>query len=182
MGNRANVVFEFEGDISPTIYLHWNGGPESVYAFLAEMDRRGVTNPARFVQIVGEFFDGHKGEHTDMSVYLTHAPEAITPEAINKVPTDDGDNGFYVVSRDGDDWKVRRFTLDYKGPGEKDEHGFHVHGTPMREWTPEQVAQEHETAMKSDYGPDIAKAFIAWDVADAVAHAKAEAKELASAK
>jgi hypothetical protein len=63
MGNRAIIAFEGE----PTaIYLHWNGGPESVYAFLdyaeqhAGMQRGwddGYT-VARLVQIIGNFFGG----------------------------------------------------------------------------------------------------------------------------
>lgn len=65
MGNRAFVVFENEGStkFSPAIYLHWNGGPESVYAFLDLLDRYKVTadqeyEAARFVQIVGNFIGG----------------------------------------------------------------------------------------------------------------------------
>jgi hypothetical protein len=34
MGNRAYVVFESGNERSPAIYLHWQGGPESIYAFL----------------------------------------------------------------------------------------------------------------------------------------------------
>ena len=62
MGNRATVIFQAQDTISPAIYLHWNGGPESVYQFLDELDRRKVRGDAdyeaaRFVKIVGEFFD-----------------------------------------------------------------------------------------------------------------------------
>ena len=66
MGNRAIVIFsdKEEKNILPAVYLHWNGGPESIYAFLDELDRRKVGDnrhyeTARFIQIVGEFMDEH---------------------------------------------------------------------------------------------------------------------------
>lgn len=34
MGNRAVISFD-ENDNATGVYLHWNGGPESVLAFLA---------------------------------------------------------------------------------------------------------------------------------------------------
>ena len=40
MGNRAAVVFTKGEEISPAVYLHNNGGPESIYSFLAELNRR----------------------------------------------------------------------------------------------------------------------------------------------
>ena len=44
MGNRANIIFtnSDESVLSPAIYLDWNGGAESIYAFLDEMDRRNI--------------------------------------------------------------------------------------------------------------------------------------------
>jgi hypothetical protein len=64
MGNRAYVVFESGIERSPAVYLHWNGGPESIYAFLAALKRYGADrhNPsyscARFVQLVGNTLGG----------------------------------------------------------------------------------------------------------------------------
>jgi hypothetical protein len=71
MGNRATVIFaptDAEANvltISPAIYLHWNGGPESIYAFLDELNRRncrpdGSYEAAVFIAIVREFFDQEK--------------------------------------------------------------------------------------------------------------------------
>lgn len=71
MGNRACVIFTnridgaesgHDREYSPCIYLHWNGGPESIYGFLAGLERREIGGDvayaaARFTQIVGEFFD-----------------------------------------------------------------------------------------------------------------------------
>jgi hypothetical protein len=156
MGNRGNVVFVAGERISPTIYLHWNGGPESVYAFLRELDRRGVRadgeyEAARFVQIVGEFFDysGTEPQHSGLSLGIIAGPTAITPEALAEVFTDAGDNGFYVVERgSGEPLKrettVRRFS-----------------GFPLKELTPEEVAEEKLDAELNivKHGPDIAKFF-----------------------
>jgi hypothetical protein len=127
MGNRANVVFVAgqgkNQTISPAVYLHWNGGPESVYAFLDELDVRGVRadgeyEAARFVQIVGEFFD--EDYHSTLSLGILGGPKAITATALDKLPTDSGDNGFYIVRRDDRDPAkriVRRFLNRAVGDG-----------------------------------------------------------------
>lgn len=41
MGNRANIIFANEKltDFSPVIYLHWNGGLESIVGFVEVMKR-----------------------------------------------------------------------------------------------------------------------------------------------
>lgn len=134
MGNRANVVFTANGRISPAIYLHWNGGPESVYAFVAELDRRGCRadaeyEAARFVQVAGDFFDSGTYGAGTLSLGVVNGPKEITPEAIGKVPTDSSDNGFYVLDRTGGATQVRRFTDD-----------------DMQEMSPEEVAREYNTA------------------------------------
>jgi hypothetical protein len=63
MGNRALIVFKACGVTSPAISLHWNGGPESVYAFIDALGRYGVRvdanyEAARFIQIAGNFLGG----------------------------------------------------------------------------------------------------------------------------
>ena len=140
MGNRANVVFESEqGTISPCVYLHWNGGAESIYPFLDELDKRqvradGFYDAARFVQLVGEFFDPDT-----LSLGITNGPSAITPEALAKVQTDPGDNGFYIVTKHGEGYKVRRFK--WKG----------ITARTFWELTPEQVEAERAAAYAHDY-------------------------------
>lgn len=119
MGNRANVIFCNGERISPCIYLHWNGGPDSVYAFLEELDRRKVRpdaeyEAARFCQLVGEFFDQRK-ELGGLSLGVLNGPSEISVEALGRLMTDQGDNGFYVVNRtlpmpDG----MRRFRATYR--------------------------------------------------------------------
>lgn len=155
MGNRANVVFTDGEEFSPAIYLHWNGGPESIYAFLSEMDRRKIRTgdvmyeSARFCHIVGDFFDQDNigGLSLGLANGLANGPENDTPEAFAKVKTDSGDNGFYLVQRitngQGVKTKVRRFT------------GY----DEIKEWDELAVRREFEEAMKDDYIPEIAAAF-----------------------
>ena len=144
MGNRANVVFVSGDVISPAVYLHWNGGPESVYAFLAEMDFRGIrtSDPAyeaaRFTQIVGEFMDKDGFETT--SVGITNGPSELTTEGMEAVFTDAGDNGFYVTDRA--EGTMRRWT-----------------GFKLEEWQADMVAEEKARAEAHDYASGIAEAF-----------------------
>lgn len=83
MGNRAVVQFE-DGT---GIYLHWNGGPESVLAFLDAAKKLGVrTNEdygvARLVQIIGNWFGG------SLSLGVGQA---------DGLDRDNHDNGTYLV-------------------------------------------------------------------------------------
>lgn len=88
MGNRAVIAL---GD-KPTsigIYLHWNGGPESVKAFLdatrtLTKARGGDSQytPARLIQVIGNFFGGSD------SLGIGH---------VGGMDTDNGDNGAYIV-------------------------------------------------------------------------------------
>lgn len=110
MGNRAVVMFEdnvHTNDKYVGVYLHWNGGPDSVYAYLDYMKTKGIgsgDNPytrARFVQIVSNFFGGTTSIGVD-AYYLK--------EACNV-----GDNGLYVVQ-----WRGNSYTVDrYVGNVEK---------------------------------------------------------------
>ena len=64
MGNRATVFFTDDGKaIEAGIYLHWNGGAESVYTFLDYAKSKGVRTDAvycmaRMCQIIGNYFGG----------------------------------------------------------------------------------------------------------------------------
>lgn len=139
MGNRAHVIFVEGNTISPAVYLHWNGGAESVYGFLDELDRRNVRadgeyDCARFIQLIGEFFDQETiGSH---SLGVVNGPTEITLEALT--PYDHGDNGIYVVSRGNGKRIVRRFLA-----GWDDENGELL---PLREQTPEEVESERKVA------------------------------------
>lgn len=120
MGNRAAVVFTDKShkEISPAIYLHWNGGPESIYAFLDELTRRKCRHDvqyaaARFTHIVCDFFDADEAGST--SIGLMPAPTAITEEVLAELAGAADDNGVFIVFPDKS-WglTVRRFTFDYK--------------------------------------------------------------------
>ena len=61
MGNRAGINFEDHKGIS--LYIHWNGSPESVLAFIEYTGRHmSVRSPLDFVarlsQVIGNFFGG----------------------------------------------------------------------------------------------------------------------------
>lgn len=151
MGNRANIVFvdKSEERVSPNIYLHWNGGPESVYPFLDELDRRNVRADqdyecARFIHIVGEYMD--QDNIHSLSLGVVNGPENITIDALNKVPTDNGDNGFYIVCREVKPYTVRRFLCDYEAKNEKGENTY-----PVVERDKKWVNKERKEAYKHGY-------------------------------
>jgi len=92
MGNRAVIGFENQ---STGIYLHWNGGEESVRAFLDCAKALGVRDPvrdsygvARLVQIIGNFLGG------SLSLGVGN---------LESLDCDNYDNGLYMV---GQDWEI----------------------------------------------------------------------------
>lgn len=90
MGNRAVIQFG-EAKDAIGIYLHWNGGPESVAAFLAAAEKFQVRpddyGVAKLCQIIGNFLGGT----LSLGVGLAR-----------NLDRDNGDNGTYIVK----DWKV----------------------------------------------------------------------------
>jgi len=145
MGNRATVIFtDGKKSFSPAVYLHWNGGPESVYGFLEELNRRKARADqeyecARFIELVGEFFDQEELGSTSLGV--VNGPKSDKPADLAKVGTDHGDNGFYLVNRTNGGVVVRRFI----------EH-WSKENTTIEELAPEQVEQERSLAYKDKYG------------------------------
>lgn len=66
MGNRAVITFDGKGKDTPALYVHWNGGRDSIEGFALAtkilMATRGADKHyamARFAQVVGTFFDGN---------------------------------------------------------------------------------------------------------------------------
>lgn len=115
MGNRAVITASQVPKKGFGIYLHWNGGIESVQAFLDVAKARGFRDPsydesygmARLCGLIHEFF----GVDTDTSLGIG---------TLDKLDCDNYDNGVYVI---GKDWKI----LDRYGAGAKpwsigDEH------------------------------------------------------------
>lgn len=164
MGNRATVIFTDpkRRRFSPAVYLHWNGGPESIYGFLEELDRRECRADqdyecARFIQIVGEFF-GNTYDPTDkfdafgclnLSLGVSNGPKSDSLSDLGKVETDHGDNGFYLVNRTGEGPPMRRFRASYGLGG----------GYSLQEVPPDEVVAERAEAEKSDYLPEFREFF-----------------------
>jgi hypothetical protein len=91
MGNRAVIATETK-DVG--VYLHWNGGYDSVSAFLTYCNLKGYARPeqdgygwARLCQVIGNFFGGSTSLGIDLYSHLD---------------TDNGDNGVYIIK----DWKI----------------------------------------------------------------------------
>lgn len=93
MGNRAVIT-----DVNRTmgVYLHWNGGRQSVEAFLKYCDLCGYRSPtsddygwARLCQVIGNYF-GPSGLSVGIRPYTNDDLE------------DPGDNGIYVI----DGWDI----------------------------------------------------------------------------
>ena len=102
MGNRAIVKPEGQ---NIGVYLHWNGGIDSVTAFLKYCELkgfRGFDDPyglARFCQVVGNFFGGGLSIGVETRVYETEEyAEWI-------------DNGIYVVKG----WDIVRRIGGFEG-------------------------------------------------------------------
>ena len=103
MGNRA-IVTTAEKKLG--IYLHWNGGRDSVEAFLAYCALKGYRSLtgdpaygfARLAQVVGNFFGG------GLSVGIV-AGEEIEGMAAGL------DNGVYIV----DGWRIVGREFPYEG-------------------------------------------------------------------
>lgn len=98
MGNRAVITASTKRTGAVGIYLHWNGGPESVLAFLHAARHRGFRDPAyddsyalaRLCGLIHEFF----GTKTDTSLGLG---------VLEQLDTDNFDNGTYVI---GKGWEI----------------------------------------------------------------------------
>ena len=91
MGNRA-VITTRNKDIG--VYLHWNGGRDSVEAFLKYCKLKGYRPPeldcygwARLCQVIGNFFGGELW---------------IGIDKYDKLDKDNGDNGVYVI----ENWNI----------------------------------------------------------------------------
>lgn len=91
MGNRAHVIFP---EARVAVYLHWNGGLESVVSFLDYMNERKLAaddyGAARFCQIVGNYFGGNHSLGVRGMAGATQ--EHFRAEAYE-------DNGAFVVER-----------------------------------------------------------------------------------
>lgn len=135
MGNRAVVTFANMADVEQYlakdsvddgrgvsgfvganphkvgVYLHWNGGKDSITAFCEACRQLGFRGPvsdcygvARFVQVVANFFGGTDG----LSVGV---------DTLEHLDCDNYDNGVYIVN---DDWEI--IGREFRGDGEQEDH------------------------------------------------------------
>lgn len=87
MGNRAVITNNLNGI---GVYLHWNGGLDSVEAFLKYCELKGFRTPesdtgyayARLTQIISNFFGGSLSVGVDLC---------------SNLDCDNGDNGVYII-------------------------------------------------------------------------------------
>lgn len=108
MGNRA-VITDTKREMG--VYLHWNGGRDSVEAFLKYCELKGYRSPssdcygwARLCQVIGNFFGG--GTSVGVMAYTTD--DRMNP----------GDNGIYVI----EGWEIVDRVYPYGGFGEQAEY------------------------------------------------------------
>ncbi len=94
MGNRAVITTSPFGKENVGVYLHWNGGKDSVEAFLKYCELYKHRPPsvdcygwARLCQVIGNFF----GDTTSIGV-----------DKCSRLDCDNKDNGTYLI----DGWKI----------------------------------------------------------------------------
>ena len=95
MGNRAVITTRENYENNGIgIYVHWNGGRDSVEAFLDYCAYKGYRKPeedcygwARLAQVIANFFGG---------------TNSIGMDTVNHLDCDNWDNGVYFIK----DWKV----------------------------------------------------------------------------
>lgn len=98
MGNRAVITASDSKTNGVGIYVHWNGGLESVLAFLDVARERGYRDPssdesygmARLCGLMHEFFGVKESDSLGFG-------------QLTNLDCDNGDNGVYVI---GKDWTV----------------------------------------------------------------------------
>lgn len=99
MGNRAVITTENE-DLG--VYLHWNGGRDSVEGFLAVCKELGHRPPesdcygwARLCQVIANYFSG---------------TTSVGIDKLENLDCDNCDNGVYIIKN----WKIvgRKYFLN----------------------------------------------------------------------
>ena len=98
MGNRAVITASKDKTAGIGIYMHWNGGLDSVVAILDSAKERGYRNPesdetyamARLCGLLHEFFG--VGCSTSLGI-----------GELKRLDCDNFDNGVYVI---GNDWQI----------------------------------------------------------------------------
>ena len=138
MGNRAVVSYRTQNDLNNNVgvYLHWNGGMDSIRAFLKYCKLKGFRSPekdnyglARFIQVVSNYM-GRGG--LDVGVDLN-----------SRLDLDNGDNGVYLIS----DWEVTE-RLYYDDRPEQDEYPLRALLCAIDDAQPEDMRLGHDRIEK----------------------------------
>lgn len=95
MGNRAVITTRDSLDYNGLgVYVHWNGGRDSVNAFVTYCAMKGYASPerdcygwARLCQVIGNYFGG------GLSLGI---------DTVNRLDCDNGDNGVYII----ENWNI----------------------------------------------------------------------------
>lgn len=106
MGNRAVITTKENMNSNGVgIYLHWNGGRDSVEAFLKYCELQGYRSPetdcygwARLCQVIGNFFGGSY---------------SLGIDRVNDLDCDNGDNGVYLIGGDSG-WEIIGRMYEYR--------------------------------------------------------------------
>ena len=113
MGNRA-IITSKKKDLG--VYVHWNGGRDSVEAFLKYCELRGFRSPerdtygwARLCQVLANYFGGDG---------LCVGIDAYCEPGASDFPID---NGVYVIA----DWQIVERVYPYDGFSEQAEYPLH---------------------------------------------------------
>ena len=113
--DQANIIFTDRGQMSSCVFLACNASATEVYAYLAEMDRRGyhcstdlLSTASLFSLVVSDFLNSP--EFTGKGVTLIPVPNRITVETLHEINTDPAGNGYFLVKR-SPQRSVRRFRL-----------------------------------------------------------------------
>ena len=113
MGNRAVITTRenFNND-GVGVYLHWNGGRDSVQAFLTYCKMKGYREPtsdnygqARLCQVIGNFFGGGLSIGIGTCSHLDY---------------DNYDNGTYII----DGWDI----VDREYFNENEQYNYDLYG------------------------------------------------------
>ena len=137
MGNRAVITTE-EKRIG--VYMHWNGGRDSVEPILAYCKAKGYRSPendhygwARLCQVIGNFFGG------DLSVGI---------DRYECCDRNNFDNGVYVIK----DWRIVK-RIFFKGRTEQNEYDFREFMSGVNDSMPEseRLTEEELDKAYKDY-------------------------------
>lgn len=144
MGNRAVITtrsnFENNGI---GIYVHWNGGLDSVRAFLKYCEIKGYRAPdhdcygwARLCQTIANYFGGGLSIGIDL---------------VDRLDCDNGDNGVYII----EGWQI--VGREYHFGREQDEYNLRAmlvdidENQPEKEQIPDEIARYFEKTEGDTY-------------------------------